>query len=94
MEPLDNCTSSVWKTGFHAMTVDTSSWLNRHRVRSTTVVSISLYMLWDMQTWGKLFASTSQFSGMETAAILAAVQAPAALLAGWAFKIFQENKSI
>ena len=76
------------------MTETVAIWLNKYRIRSTVVVGISLYMLWDMQVWGKSFAATSHFTGMETAAILAAVQAPAALLAGWAFKIFQENKTL
>ena len=67
-------------------------WLNRYRIRSSLVLLFSFYLLWDIQAWGKTFASGSPLPGMEIAAILAAAQAPAALLVGWAFKIFQENK--
>ena len=76
------------------MSVEVALWLNRYRVRSTLVVSLSLYMLWDVQTWGMAFAAMSKLPGLETAAILAAVQGPATLLAGYAFKIFQENKAL
>ena len=69
-------------------------WLNKYRVRSSLVLAFSLYLLWDIQVWGKSFASTSSLPGMEIAAILAAAQAPAFLLVGWAFKIFQETKSL
>ena len=69
-------------------------WLNRYRIRSSLVLLFSFYLLWDIQTWGKIFASGSPLPGMEIAAILAAAQAPAFLLVGWAFKVFQENKTL
>jgi len=76
------------------MSEGVSIWLNKYRVRSSLVLSYSMYLLQDIQTWSKAFASTSSLAGMEIAAILAAAQAPAFLLVGWAFKIFQENKSL
>ena len=69
-------------------------WLNKYRVRSSLVLAFSLYLLWDIQVWGKSFASTSSLPGVEIAAILASAQAPAFLLVGWAFKVFQENKTL
>lgn len=76
------------------MTDGVALWLNRYRIRSTLVLGYSLYLLQDIQTWSKGFANTSSLPGMEIAAILAAAQAPAFLLVGWAFKIFQDNKSL
>lgn len=76
------------------MTDGVALWLNKYRVRSTLVLLFSFYLLWDIQMWGKSFVNTSHLPGMEIAAILAAAQAPAFLLVGWAFKIFQENKSL
>lgn len=51
-----------------------------------------MWMLIDAARWGMWFAVSNPRNGMEIAAILAAIQAPAALFAGWAFKIYQENK--
>lgn len=74
------------------MTLD--AFLRKYRIRSTTVLSLSLIMLWRVSEWGMMFARTSNLNGMEIAAILAAVQVPATCLAGYAFKIFQTTKSI
>jgi len=71
-----------------------STWLNRHRVRSTSIVAIAMWMLIDCQMWAKQFAASSHLDGLGTAAVIAAVTGPATLLAGWAFKIMQETKSI
>ena len=69
-------------------------WLNKYRVRSSLVLGIAIYMLVDIQRWGMSFASSSTLSGVETAAVLAAAQVPATFFAGWAFKVFQETKTI
>ena len=70
------------------------SWLNKYRVRSTIILSIAMWMLIDAARWGMNFAVVSTRDGMQIAAILAAIQAPATFFAGWAFKIFQENKTL
>lgn len=74
------------------MTFD--QWLNRYRVRSTIVLSVAIWMLIDAAKWGMWFAAGNPRDGVEIAAIITAVTGPATLLAGWAFKIFQENKQI
>jgi hypothetical protein len=76
------------------MSGEVGLWLNKYRVRSSLVLGYSLYLLGDIQAWSKLFASTSNLPGLEIAAILAAAQAPAFLLVGWAFKVFQETKTL
>ncbi|MFA7290892.1 MAG: hypothetical protein WC023_01465 [Rhodocyclaceae bacterium] len=68
-------------------------WLNRYRIRSTLILSIAIWMVYSAAQWGMWFAVGNTRSGLEIAAILTAVQAPATFLAGWAFKIFQENKT-
>lgn len=70
------------------------SWLNRYRVRSTIILSIAMWMLIDAARWGMWFAVDNSRAGLEIAAILTAIQAPATFFAGWAFKIFQENKTL
>jgi len=74
--------------------MDITQWLNKNRVRSTSIVVIAMWMLIDCQIWAKQFAVTSPLDGLQIAAIIAAVTGPATLLAGWAFKIMQETKSL
>lgn len=68
-------------------------YLERHHVRATVLMGLSMYMLMDVARWGMLFATTSRLPGLETAAIIAAAQAPATLFAGWVFKIYAENRT-
>lgn len=68
-------------------------YLERHHVRATALMGLAMYMLMDVARWGMLFAATSRLPGLETAAIIAAAQAPATLFAGWVFKIYTENKA-
>ena len=70
------------------------SWLNKYRVRSTLILSLAMWMLYDAARWGMWFAVGNTRDGLEVAAILAAIQAPATFFAGWAFKIFQGNKTL
>ena len=70
------------------------TWLRRNRIRSTLIVGIATWMMIRVAEWSMLFAATSTRNGVEIAAILAAVQVPATLYAGYAFKIFQTTKSI
>lgn len=67
--------------------------LDRHHIRATVLMGLAMYMLMDVARWGMLFAVSSKLTGLETAAIIAAAQAPATLFAGWVFKIYAENKS-
>lgn len=67
-------------------------WLKRYRVRSTLILSVAMWMLIDAARWGMWFAVGNPRSGVEVAAILAAIQTPATVFAGWAFKIYSETK--
>jgi len=66
--------------------------LERHHIRATVLMSLAMYMLMDVAQWGMKFAVSSKLVGLETAAIIAAAQAPATFFAGWVFKIYAENK--
>ena len=66
--------------------------LDRHHVRSTIVLGIASWMTIELQNWSYQFAATSTRSGVEIAAILAAVGIPATAYAGFAFKWWLENK--
>ena len=70
-----------------------AEWLKKYRIRSSSILLFSTWMLYRVAEWGMLFASESGRPGLEVAAILAAVQVPATYYAGQAFKIFQETKT-
>ena len=69
-------------------------WLNKYRIRSTLITGIATWMLIEAARWSMWFATGNDRNGLEIAAIVAAIQAPATFYAGWAFKIMQETKQL
>ena len=69
-------------------------WLNKYRVRSTLITGIATWMLFEAARWGMWFATGNDRNGLEIAAIVAAIQAPATFYAGWAIKNMQETKQL
>ena len=67
-------------------------WLKRYRVRSTIILAIASVMMWRSAEFSMWFAVGNERDGAGIAMILAAIQAPAAFFAGWAFKIYSETK--
>ena len=57
------------------------------------MVIVGVVMIWRLQEWGMVFAISSARTGVEIAAILAAVQVPATFYAGWVFKMYQDGKN-
>ena len=68
------------------------SWMTKHRVRSTAMLGIGLWMSVDSYLWAKGYAASSTRNGVEIAGIIAAVQGLATFFTGWAFKVYCENK--
>ena len=71
---------------------DIDQWLSRLRIRSTIMLVVSSMMLWRVSEWGMTFAASCVKTGVEVAAIIAAVQVPATFYAGWVFKMYQDGK--
>lgn len=74
------------------MFADLDKTLQRLRLRSTSMLIIAVVMLWRVSEWGMSFSSISDKSGVDIAAIIAAVQIPATLYAGFVFKLYQDGK--
>lgn len=74
------------------MNGDFAEWLKKHRVFSRAMVVVGTVMLWRASEWGMNFAVSSTRAGADIAAIIAAVGVPATFYAGWAFKVYAENK--
>ena len=65
--------------------------LKEYRIISRVILVVAIAMLWRSAEWSMWFAVGNGRNGMEMAAIMAAIQAPAALFAGWAFKIYTDG---
>ena len=92
MVSLDYQIAKIRAARFLSMN-DIDKWLSRFRVRSTAMLIVSGVMLWRVSEWGMGFAASCLKTGVEIAAIIAAVQVPATFYAGWVFKMYQDGKN-
>ena len=92
MVSLDYQIAKIRAARFLSMN-DIDKWLSRFRVRSTAMLIVSGVMLWRVSEWGMGFADSCLRTGVEIAAIIAAVQVPATFYAGWVFKMYQYGKN-
>lgn len=68
-------------------------WERRLAIRRSTVLFVTLWMTWRAFEWAAHYAiSTSLTSGLEAAAIIAAVTAPVTYLQTAVFKAYIEAK--
>lgn len=63
----------------------------RHIVRRVAFF-VTLWMTWRAFTWAAVFAETSSRTGMDVAAIIAAVTAPIAALQGYVFSQYGQGR--
>lgn len=67
-------------------------WLEKYRVRSSSIMAISIaQMIW-VTWWSTKFAETSHLPGLEIGGVIAAVQVPATMLFNSVYKTYQESK--
>lgn len=66
--------------------------INNYRAIRITVLSVAIWMTWEVSRWSMWFATGNAREGVEIAAILAAVQAPVTLFAGQVFKAYVESR--
>ena len=62
--------------------------IDKYGVVRRSVLGITLWATWKSYTWAALFAGESTRSGMDFAAIIAAVLAPITVLQGHAFQAY------
>ena len=68
-------------------------WVDSRAVVRRTVLFITLWMTYEITKQAWLFAHTSSFDGVGTAAVIAAVTAPFAALQGFVFNSYVKGKS-
>ncbi len=56
------------------------------------VLACAIWMTWKVSEWGMAFADATNLSGVDAAAVVAAVTAPITLFAGAAFKNYIESR--
>jgi hypothetical protein len=67
-------------------------WIDNRAVVRRLVLGFTLYMTWYGVHTAWQFAAVSQFEGMGTAAVIAAVLAPIAALQGFAFQSYSGSR--
>lgn len=70
------------------------AWVDRRHFISVrgVVLYITLWMTWKVTQWAFAFATIATGSGVETAAVIAAVTAPVCALQGFVFKFYMDAK--
>lgn len=68
-------------------------WVDSRSVIRRIVLFVTLWMTWAAFAWAAGFAEGTTKSGMEVAAIIAAVTAPIAALQGYVFKVYAEGRN-
>lgn len=68
-------------------------WVDNRSVVRRIVLFITLWMTWVAFNWAGIYAlAMADKSGLEAAAIIAAVTAPISVLQGYVFKIYAEGR--
>lgn len=72
--------------------MDINSWIEKSHFRVMVMIAFALAMLFWVTTWSMAYAASAlavHANGMESAAVIAAVQVPASFFAKWACEIYE-----
>lgn len=69
------------------------TWVDKRSVIRRVVLGVTLWMTWRAFAWAAEFAEATDKSGMDVAAIIAAVTAPITYLQAAVFKTYAEGRS-
>lgn len=75
------------------MISDLLDFVDERAVVRRAVLFITLWMTWEAFYWAAKFATLTDKSGIEVAAIIAAVTAPISLLQGFVFKVYADGRA-
>lgn len=68
-------------------------WIDNRSVIRRAVLFVTLWMTWMAFDWAASFAITTTKTGIDTAAIIAAVTAPISALQGFIFKVYSDSRA-
>lgn len=69
-------------------------WMDDRAITRRIVLSIAIWMTWNVSEWAMHFVEGSTRPGIDLAAIIAAVTAPVTVFGGFVFKAYIESKKI
>lgn len=67
-------------------------WIDSRSIIRRIVLFVTLWMTWESFMWAAQFAETTSKTGVEVAAIIAAVTAPVAALQAFIFKVYADGR--
>lgn len=68
-------------------------WVDRRCIVRRIVLGVTVWMVYEAFSWAARFASATEKDGAEVGLIIAAVTGPIAVLQGYVFKLYSENRS-
>lgn len=68
------------------------TWIDQRQIVRRIVLVIAVHLTYLTTTWAMHFAETSTRTGVDFAALIAAVTAPATGFCAWVFKLYLEAK--
>lgn len=69
-------------------------WLDTRGVIRRAVLGVAIWMTWEVTHWAMAFAEHSVRPGVDLAAVIAAVSAPATALGGYVFKAYLDSRAV
>lgn len=70
------------------------NWADRRNFISvrSAVLYVTVWMTWEAFKWAAMFATTTDKTGIDVAAIIGAVTGPISILQGFVFKVYAEGR--
>lgn len=68
-------------------------WLDNRGVIRRVILGVAMWMTWEVTHWAMAFAAVSARPGIDLAAVIAAVSAPATALSGYVFKAYLDSRA-
>lgn len=68
-------------------------WVDSRGIVRRIVLAVAIYMTWAVSVWAMQFVAGCTRSGIDMAAIIAAVTAPVTMFGGYVFKAYIESRA-
>lgn len=68
--------------------------IDKRGVVRRVVLAVAIYMTWRVSVWAMMFVGHSDLSGVDLAAVVAAVTAPVTAFGGYVFKAYIDSRNV
>lgn len=69
-------------------------WVDERGIVRRVVLAVAIAMTWEVTHWAMTYVGASTRPGIDLAAIIAAVTAPASMFGGYVFKSYIESRAL